>query len=173
MLIREAISTLDPSTRERLRRLRALVVDVDGVLTDGGMYYGPQGDVLKKFNTKDGMGLVMLRERGLRVALMSGEDTEIIRRRAEKLGIVDLYLGIKDKGLALKGFLSRYSLSGDEVAYMGDDVNDLPALRLVAAGFAPSDAVEAVRSAVHFISEKKGGEGAVREMTDFLLKVRE
>ena len=160
----------DPAVRRRIRRLRALVLDVDGVMTDGSMYYGPDGEALKKFNTKDGMGLAMLREQGLRIALITGEDTPIVNRRAEKLKIEDVYTGVEDKVSALQDFLTRHNLTPEETGYVGDDVNDLGAMKMVSVAFTVADAAEEVRKVAHVISELRGGEGAVREISNLILR---
>ena len=162
----------DASLRRRLKRIRVLVLDVDGVLTDGGMYYGPTGDAFKKFNTKDGMGLARLREHNVSLALITGEDTEIVFRRAEKLQIHadNVFVGVKDKAAVLQEFLSKNNLVPEESAYMGDDVNDLEAMKLVSVAFAPADAVDPVRKAAHIVTERRGGDGAVREVCELILK---
>lgn len=158
--------------QKRLRSLRALVLDVDGVLTDGGLYYGPQGDALKKFNVKDGMGLRLLREAGFSLAIITGENTPVILRRAEKLKIADVYVGVEEKGRALSEFIASRKLSADQVAYMGDDVNDLPAMAVAGLPIAVADAVPEVRKAADWVTTRPGGEGAVREVCDAILASR-
>jgi 3-deoxy-D-manno-octulosonate 8-phosphate phosphatase (KDO 8-P phosphatase) len=160
------------SARLRLRRVRALILDVDGVLTDGGMYYGPAGEPLKKFNVKDGMGLRLLREAGIAVAFISGERSGAVARRAAKLRVRDLFLGVEDKLRALEKFLSRRGLAPEQAAYVGDDVNDLPPMRRVGLAIAVADAVPEVRKAAHWVTSRRGGDAAVREVCDFLLKSR-
>ena len=160
----------DVALGRRLKRLRALLLDVDGVLTDGGMYYSDQGEAMKKFNTKDGMGIARLRDRGIKIGLITGEDTEIVNRRAEKLRIDDVYKGVDDKVAAVKDFLGVHGLTPDETGYVGDDVNDLGAMKFVAVSFAVADAVNAVREAAHLVTESKGGEGAVREIAELILR---
>jgi YrbI family 3-deoxy-D-manno-octulosonate 8-phosphate phosphatase len=155
-----------------LKKIRALVLDVDGVLTDGGMYYGPSGEGLKRFNVKDGLGLRMIGEAGIEVALISGENSEILRRRAEKLKIDNVFVGIEDKLQTMKDFLGARNIGLDEVAYVGDDLNDLAALKAVALPIAVSDAVPQVRKAVKWITSRRGGDGAVREVCDLLLGAR-
>src|SRR6185503_6684995 len=115
-----------------LKKIRALILDVDGVLTDGGMYYGPGGEGLKRFNVKDGMGLRLVIEAGIAVALISGENSEILRRRAEKLKIADIFVGIEDKLQTMESFLASKKIGPDEAAYVGDDLNDLPAMKKAA-----------------------------------------
>src|ERR1700686_2379670 len=119
---------------DRARRVRLLCVDVDGVLTDAGMYYGPDGEVLKKFNTRDGMGLARVREAGVAVALISSEDSAIVHARAAKLRIGDVFSGVSNKRAVIDELCTRQNLELDEVAFIGDDLNDLPALECV--GFA-------------------------------------
>ncbi|HVR84803.1 MAG TPA: HAD-IIIA family hydrolase [Planctomycetota bacterium] len=155
-----------------LRKIRALVLDVDGVLTDGGMYYGPSGEGLKRFNVKDGLGLRMIGEAGIEVALISGENSEILKRRAEKLKIDNVFVGVEDKLRTMKEFLGPRNIGLDEVAYIGDDLNDLSALQAVALPIAVSDAVPQVRKAVKWVTSRRGGDGAVREVCDLLLAAR-
>lgn len=155
-----------------LRKIRVLVLDVDGVLTDGGMYYGPAGEGLKRFNVKDGLGLRLVREAGLELALISGENSEIVKRRAEKLKIANVYVGIEDKLQTLKEFLATRSIALDEVAYVGDDLNDLPVLKAVGLPIAVADAVAQVRKAAKLVTTRRGGDAAVREVCDLLLSAR-
>ena len=155
-----------------LQRVRALVLDVDGVLTDGGMYYGPAGEGLKRFNVKDGMGLRLVLEAGIAVALISGGDSEILRRRAEKLKIVDVYVGVEDKLKTLEGFLASRKISLAEAAYVGDDVNDLPPMGKVGLPVAVADAVPEVRKAAKWVTTRRGGDAAVREVCDAILSAR-
>ena len=155
-----------------LKKIRALVLDVDGVLTDGGMYYGPGGEGLKRFNVKDGMGLRLVLEAGIAVALISGENSEILRRRAEKLKIADIFVGVEDKLQTMESFLASKKIGADEAAYVGDDVNDLAAMRKAALPIAVADAVPEVRKAAKWITSRKGGDAAVREVCDALLAAR-
>ena len=155
-----------------LKKIRALILDVDGVLTDGGMYYGPGGEGLKRFNVKDGMGLRLVIEAGIAVALISGENSEILRRRAEKLKIADIFVGVEDKLQTMESFLVSKKIGADEAAYVGDDVNDLSAMKAAALPIAVADAVPEVRKAAKWITSRKGGEAAVREVCDALLAAR-
>jgi 3-deoxy-D-manno-octulosonate 8-phosphate phosphatase (KDO 8-P phosphatase) len=155
-----------------LKKIRALILDVDGVLTDGGMYYGPGGEGLKRFNVKDGMGLRLVLEAGIAVALISGENSEILRRRAEKLKIADIFVGVEDKLQTMESFLASKKIGADETAYVGDDVNDLPAMRKAALPIAVSDAVPEVRKAAKWITSRRGGDAAVREVCDAILSAR-
>ena len=157
---------------QALKRLRLFATDVDGVLTDGGMYYGESGDELKKFNTRDGMGLKLLQEEGFITAIITMENTKIVARRGKKLGIPEIHQGVRDKLALLRELVSKYHLTLEEAVFMGDDVNDLAALR--AAGFSgtPADGMEVVRKTVDYVCRCKGGEGAVREVVDLILAAR-
>jgi YrbI family 3-deoxy-D-manno-octulosonate 8-phosphate phosphatase len=156
-----------------LKRVRALVLDVDGVLTDGGMYYGPNGEGLKRFHVKDGMGLRLVLEAGIAVALISGEASEILRRRAEKLKIADVFIGVEDKLKTLEGFLAARKIAFEDVAYVGDDVNDLPPMGKVGLPVAVADAVPTVRKAAKWVTARRGGDAAVREVCDVILSARQ
>jgi 3-deoxy-D-manno-octulosonate 8-phosphate phosphatase (KDO 8-P phosphatase) len=155
-----------------LKKIRALALDVDGVLTDGGMYYGPGGEGLKRFNVKDGLGLRLMLEAGIAIALISGENSEILRRRAEKLKIADIFVGVEDKLKTLEDFLAARKIGLEETAYVGDDLNDLPPMGKVALPVAVADAVPQVRKAAKWITTRRGGEAAVREVCDAILAAR-
>jgi 3-deoxy-D-manno-octulosonate 8-phosphate phosphatase (KDO 8-P phosphatase) len=158
---------------DRARKVRLLCVDVDGVLTDAGMYYGPDGEVLKKFNTRDGMGLARVREAGVAVAIISGEDSAIVHARAAKLKIDDVFCGASNKRVAIDELCIRHGLDLDEVAFIGDDLNDLPALECVGLACAVSDAAEPVQAIAHYVTQRRGGDGAVREVCEFLIAARQ
>lgn len=147
-------------------------MDVDGVLTDAGMYYSESGDELKKFNTRDGMGIKMLQASGFVTAFITREKTAIVERRGQKLAVPEVHQGVDDKLTVLTRLAGEYGLTLEQVAYVGDDVNDLEALRAVGFSAAPADAIPIVLQAVHYVCAKKGGEGAVRELTDLLLVAR-
>ena len=148
-------------------------MDVDGVLTDGGMYYGENGEELKKFNTRDGQGVALVREAGLKTAILTRENTPIVTRRAAKLQVDDVHMGVLDKLATLRGIAERHGLSLDEVAYIGDDVNDYEALCHVGLAVAVRDATRLPRSVAHYVTEAKGGEGAVRELCELILDAQQ
>jgi len=161
-----------PAPPKLLKRVRALVLDVDGVLTDGGMYYGPGGEGLKRFNVKDGMGLRLVLEAGIAVALISGEASEILKRRAEKLRIADVFIGVEDKLKTLEGFLAARKIAFEDTAYVGDDVNDLAPMGKVGLPVAVADAVPLVLKAARWVTSRRGGDAAVREVCDAILASR-
>jgi 3-deoxy-D-manno-octulosonate 8-phosphate phosphatase (KDO 8-P phosphatase) len=158
-----------PAVRERAAAVRLMVFDVDGVLTDGSLYYGEHGEAMKRFHVHDGHGLQLLREGGVAVALMTGRSGPIIDRRAAELGIAEVMQGVRDKGAALAELAQRVGMCLEQTGYMGDDIIDLPALQR--AGFAASvpNAPGYVAQAAHWVSSQAGGNGAVRECCDLLL----
>jgi YrbI family 3-deoxy-D-manno-octulosonate 8-phosphate phosphatase len=163
---------LSRSFKVGLGRVRMLAMDVDGVLTDAGMYYTETGDELKKFNTRDGMGIKLLQAAGFVTAFVTREKTAIVERRGRKLAVHEVHQGVHDKLMVLTRVARKYGLTLDQVAFIGDDVNDLDALRAVGFSAAPADAMPVVLDAVHYVCAKKGGEGAVRELTDLLIAAR-
>jgi 3-deoxy-D-manno-octulosonate 8-phosphate phosphatase (KDO 8-P phosphatase) len=157
--------------RVRVNRVRLVAMDVDGVLTDAGRYYSETGDELKKFNTRDGMGIKLLQIAGIITAFVTKEKTAIVERRGRKLAVPEVHQGIDDKLAVILRLAKKYRLSLDQVAYVGDDVNDLDALRAVGLSVAPADALPAVLQAVHYVCSHRGGEGAVREVADLILGI--
>ena len=155
--------------RKVLTRIRLFATDVDGVLTDAGMYYTESGEEFKKFNTRDGMGIKLLQRAGLVTALITQEETKLVARRGEKLTIPEVHQRVHDKLGALRDIAARHHFTLDEVAYMGDDVNDLEALKSVGFSATPADGLLPVRRAVDYVCRQKGGEGAVREVVDMIL----
>src|SRR5687767_1209392 len=155
-----------------LKRIRLLATDVDGVLTDAGMYYSESGDEWKKFNTRDGMGIKLLQRAGILTAIITQESTKIVMRRARKLTIPEVHQGAFDKLTVLKDLIARHHLTMDQVAYMGDDVNDLQALGAAGFSAAPADGMPVVLKTVRYRCKCKGGEGAVREVADLILSAQ-
>jgi 3-deoxy-D-manno-octulosonate 8-phosphate phosphatase (KDO 8-P phosphatase) len=155
---------------EKLSKVRLCVFDVDGVLTDGGLYYGPDGEALKRFDVKDGHALVMARLTNLKVAILTARTSKIVEKRAEELKIQWVKQGAREKGAALTQLCSEIGVSPMETAYMGDDVNDIPAMKQCLVSAAPGDACDDVLNFVDFVSSKPGGKGAVREWLELILK---
>lgn len=155
------------------KKIRLFLCDVDGTLTDGGMYYTENGDELKKFNTRDGMGFQLLREAGIKTGIITSENTQIVESRAKKLKVDFLFQGKRDGGklAAAKGICDTLGISLEEVAYIGDDINCRELLSVVGYAACPADAVAEVKEISHInLLEKKGGEGCVREFISLLLK---
>jgi 3-deoxy-D-manno-octulosonate 8-phosphate phosphatase (KDO 8-P phosphatase) len=158
---------------QRARRIRWLVIDVDGVLTDGRIYYDAEGEALKAFDVKDGFAIVRARREGLGVALLSGRESKATARRARELEIDRVLLGHRDKTAVFEALLAEMELDAAEVAAIGDDVPDLGILERAGLSFAPADAVAEVRAACRVVLSAPGGRGAVREMVERLLAWRE
>jgi YrbI family 3-deoxy-D-manno-octulosonate 8-phosphate phosphatase len=145
-----------------------LVVDVDGTLTDAGMYWSAEGDQLKKFNTRDAKGLELVRRAGVKVAIITSENSPIVSARARKLGIEYCFIGIENKQHCLTTLACQLRVGLDEVAYIGDDVNDLDCLKMVGFSACPSDAFATVTATVRYIAKYAGGMGAVREICEMI-----
>lgn len=152
--------------------IKLVLTDVDGVLTDAGMYYGNSGDELKKFNTRDGKGFELLKKAGLQVGIITGEDNLLVEQRAAKLKVDFLFQGVADKVKVLVGLMQKMGLSADEVAYIGDDINDTALLSMVGLAAAPADAVEQNLRVAHYLCRLKGGEGCFREFAEYILSSR-
>jgi 3-deoxy-D-manno-octulosonate 8-phosphate phosphatase (KDO 8-P phosphatase) len=160
------------SLSSKLRNIKLLLLDVDGVMTDGGIYYSNSGEELKKFNIQDGYGLVKLQQTGVKVGIITGRISRIVARRVEELGITEVHQNLDNKLKIYESIKGKMNLSDAHVAYMGDDEFDLPVLECVGFSAAPADAVAAVRKRVHFVCTRNGGQGAVREVVDLILESR-
>jgi len=153
---------------DHLCEVKLLAVDVDGVLTDGGLYYSDRGEVQRKFNVHDGLGLQMVMQAGIEVAIVTAKDSLSILARAKDLGITHVLTGVGDKLAAVQGLCQNLNIGLSEVAYMGDDLNDLTVMKSVGYPFAPANAMDE-NTAVAYTTPKHGGDGAVREVCDLLL----
>lgn len=156
----------------RLKTIRALAIDVDGVLSDGGMWWGPGGEEWKRFSFADIMGVSLARRAGLILALISGENSPVVDRYAEKMLIKHVVKGCRDKAAALRQFASAAGVSLADVCFMGDDVNDLPAMAISGFSAAPANAAAVVLKHAQFVAKAAGGNGAVRELVDAVLAAR-
>ncbi|MDB5155937.1 MAG: family hydrolase, partial [Mucilaginibacter sp.] len=159
--------------KEKASGIKLLITDCDGVLTDGGVYYSEDGENLKKFNIRDGMGVERLRKlTGIETAIVTGEESSSLIKRAQKLKITELHLLVKDKPEVLKEILSRLQLSAAEVAYIGDDYNDLEVMRMVGFSACPADALPKIKAQADYICEAKGGEGCFREFAELIIELK-
>ncbi|HBX75167.1 MAG TPA: 3-deoxy-D-manno-octulosonate 8-phosphate phosphatase [Acidaminococcaceae bacterium] len=159
--------------RQKAEKIKLVALDMDGTLTDGSINISGEGELFKRFNAKDGLGITAARRHGLRISVITGRKGPIIERRTEELGIAeDAMSGISAKKQALLLLAEKYNLSLEEIAFMGDDLNDLPALLAAGLSAAPADAADDVRQRVEFISPHKGGQGAVRDLLELILKSR-
>ena len=159
--------------KESAKKIKLLLTDVDGVLTDGGVYYGETGEVLKRFSIRDGMGVERLRKLcGIDTGIVTGELSPSVARRAEKLRITQLHLGIKDKLGRVEEILHAGGWNWEELAFIGDDVNDLDVLQRVGLSACPGDAMAAVSGIVHYRCVAYGGHGAFRELAEWIISLR-
>jgi 3-deoxy-D-manno-octulosonate 8-phosphate phosphatase (KDO 8-P phosphatase) len=156
-----------------LAAIRAIAFDVDGVLTDGGLWWGPSGEEWKRFCFADIMGISLALKAGLLVTLISGEDSPLVDRFAAKFRLTDIAKGCKDKAHALRAFAKRNRLALSEICFMGDDVNDQCAMTLAGLAAAPADAHSTVRAMAAFVAKNDGGRGAARELVDAILAARD
>ena len=156
-----------------LQKIKLLALDVDGVLTDGSIYISPAGEVFKGFNAKDGMGISCALRSGLQIAVITGRQSPIVERRCEELGITLLQQGVKDKRLALQQMAQKLGLVREEIAYMGDDLNDIPAFKDSGLNLVPADAAIEVMAVADIITKASGGRGAVREAITMILAAQD
>ena len=154
---------------DKASRIKLVLTDVDGVLTDGGVYYGETGEVLKRFNIRDGMGVERLRAIGIQTGIITGEMSPSVRTRAEKLRITELHLGSKNKPVQLREIMARTGLQAEEIAFIGDDTNDVEVLQLVGLAACPGDATTFARNVAHYACQAFGGHGAFRELAELII----
>ena len=163
---------MTPQLLEKARKIKMLLLDVDGVMTNGQVLLTPNGDELKQFSIHDGFGIVCAKKAGIRIGIISGRSSPSLKMRCDELQIDDLYMDTMEKLPVLLQLMQKYGLSREEIAFIGDDVPDLPVLKRVGLSVAPQNAHHHVKSRVDLILKKSGGEGAVRELVDFLLVVQ-
>jgi 3-deoxy-D-manno-octulosonate 8-phosphate phosphatase (KDO 8-P phosphatase) len=152
--------------------VKLLVCDVDGVLTDGTVLYGPEGELAKAFFIRDGMGMRLLEAAEVRVGIITSEDSPVVKGRAERLMLSAYRPGMKRKGEALREVMAEFGASAEQTAYVGDDVNDAEAFEIAGISCAPADASDFAKERVRFVSSKRGGRGAVREIADHILRAK-
>ena len=154
---------------ERLKHVKPAVTDVDGVLTDGGLYYGPEGECLKRFNARDGLGVRLLQKAGIQVAILSGRDCPALKKRIEDLGITEAVLGQMDKRSALAGIMERCGVTAKEIVFIGDDIPDMEIFEMCGVSVTVADAPDYIKEKSCFVLENYGGRGALRELVDLIL----
>jgi 3-deoxy-D-manno-octulosonate 8-phosphate phosphatase (KDO 8-P phosphatase) len=172
MVEQNSLTLSEPALAQRLQAVKAVMLDVDGVLTDGGIYYDPTGREIKRFHVADGLGMELLRHAGIRVVILSGRVAEAITRRAAELRVTDCYQGVRDKKAQIEKLRQQWQLKAEELLYVGDDLNDLPAFEAVGVRVAVANADDMLRSQAHYVTQATGGNGAVREVCEWLLKAR-
>ena len=154
---------------ERAKKIKLLILDVDGVLTDSRIIYDNYGDELKCFNVYDGFGMTLLYRAGIRSAILTAKKTNIVMRRAKDMRVAKVYSGYKKLEIYEKA-IKKFKVKDEEVCFVGDDFIDLPVLKRVGLSVAPSEAIEEVKNSCHYITKKSGGKGAVREVVEMILK---
>ncbi len=155
---------------ERLKRIKLVATDLDGVLTNGIIYYGDHGDEIKGFHIQDGQGIVLAQRAKIRTVIITGRKSKVNERRARDLRVDRLIQDCHEKGRAFEKAVEKYRLKPEEAAYIGDDLLDLPPMRKAGLAVAVRNAVAEVKSAAHYVTERSGGDGAVREVIDMILK---
>ena len=161
-----------PDVYQQAQAIRLLILDVDGVLTDGRLYFGPKGETLKVFHVRDGHGLKMAQRAGIEVAFVSGRRSDAAYHRAKELGIIRFHEGVRDKVAVMEEILAAMQIEAAQVAAVGDDLVDLPLMGRVGLSVAVADAAPEVLTAAHWVTSLPGGRGAVREVCDLLLKAQ-
>ena len=163
---------MEKSYKEYLKDINTFVFDVDGVLTDGTVLITTSGEMLRKMNVKDGYAMKTALQKGYNICIITGSSNEGVRLRLKGLGITDIYLGAHHKEDPLKEYMDNYNIAAENVLYMGDDMPDLPPMKLVALSCCPQNAIPEIKSACHYISHKNGGDGCVRDVIEQVLKAR-
>jgi YrbI family 3-deoxy-D-manno-octulosonate 8-phosphate phosphatase len=154
---------------KKCEKIKVVLTDVDGVLTDGGMYYTDKGDIMKRFFARDGMGVTLLRKKNIPTAIVTKEKTKIVKEWAKRMKIDKVFDGIVQKDLILDKVCEKYNVSPSQVAYIGDDVNDMGLLKIVGLSAAPNDCSKELKKKVDYVCEKNSGFGAFRELVDIIL----
>lgn len=162
----------DPLVDEKLKHIRFLLLDVDGVMTDGGIIYDDLGAEIKKFHVKDGLGIRLLILAGIRVGIVTGRSSRALKHRCDNLGIDIVFDGIQNKASVLDDIIQTHGAVSDDIAFMGDDLPDLPLMKRVGLSIAVADAHPLVADAAHIVTDAEGGKGAVREICESILKAK-
>jgi 3-deoxy-D-manno-octulosonate 8-phosphate phosphatase (KDO 8-P phosphatase) len=157
---------------QRLQAIRLIAFDVDGILTDGGLYLADSGEEFKRFNSLDGHGMKMLKASGVELAIITGRTSRCVELRAKNLGVTRLYQGVEDKWGAMQALLAELKLTADAAAFMGDDVVDLPVMRRVGLSISVPNAPQVVRDHAHYLTQREAGHGAVRETCELIMSAQ-
>ena len=155
---------------KKCEKIKLLITDVDGVLTDGGMYYSEKGEIMKKFNTKDGMAVELLHENSIKTVFLTKENSKIAKSRAKKVKADGVYINIQNKEKYLNEICKKFTVEPNEISYIGDDINDIEIIKKIGFSSCPTDAVNDVKKIVDYICQTKGGEGVFREIAEIILK---
>jgi len=163
---------MNKKLEEKLKKIKMLMLDVDGVMTDGRIIMDDEGRQLKNFNVRDGHGLKIIQRYGIEVVILTGRKSEVVNHRAKDLDIKEIYQGALNKKEVFQKILQKHNLTADFVAYMGDDIIDIPVLKHVGFSAAVADAVDVVKKSVDYVTKNKGGHGAVREICEMILQIQ-
>lgn len=156
----------------RAKKIKLVITDVDGVLTDGGMYYTANGDIMKRFHVRDGMGVTLLRKNNIPTIIITKEQTPMVKQWAKRMKIKRLFDGVQQKEKILQRICTQFKIKPDEIAYIGDDINDVELLKMVGFSAVPKDAISIAKNNSYYICKKKGGEGALREVAEIILSAK-
>ena len=154
---------------KKCKKIKLILTDVDGVLTDGCMYYSSKGEELKKFHTRDGMAVELLLQKNIKTIIITKEKSKIVISRAKKINVFKVYSGIKQKDKILNQICTKFKVAPNEIVFIGDDINDEKIMKLVGLSFAPSDATQTTKNIADIITNARGGQGVLREVTDEIL----
>ena len=171
-ILTDVSSTMNQKIRTRIKNIKLIATDVDGVLTDGGMYYSSNGDTLKKFHARDGMAISILKRNNIPTVIITKEKNQIIKKWSTKMHVDKLFDGVKNKEKIILKLCNIYNLSENNIAYIGDDVNDLEILERVGLSISPKDANQEVKKIVDYTCNLRGGDGAFREFSDLILSIQ-
>lgn len=153
----------------RAKKIKLVITDVDGVLTDGGMYYTANGDIMKRFHVRDGMGVTLLRKNNIPTIIITKEQTPMVKKWAKRMKIKKLFDGVQQKEKILQRICMQFKVKQDEIAYIGDDINDVELLKMIGFSAVPKDAISIAKNNSNYICKKKGGEGVLREVAEIIL----
>ncbi len=166
------MKSIPSALRKKAQKIKLLLFDVDGVLTDGGIFIDDRGVESKRFDVRDGQGITLLKRAGIQVGFITGRSSKVVRYRAKELGVTILYQGVRNKAEVYNGIKLKTGLKNDEIAYMGDDIADLPILRNVGLAVTVRDSWPGVKRLVDYVTQAGGGQGAVREVSELILRAR-
>ncbi|MBS4035718.1 MAG: HAD-IIIA family hydrolase [Ignavibacterium sp.] len=174
MVTDNKLAEKNKNLKEKADKIKLVLTDVDGVLTDSGIYYSPDGEIIKRFSIRDGMGVERLRKHAdIETGIITGENSGTVKARAQKLKITQVYLGVTDKKSLFEEILKKNQLQAENIAFIGDDVNDLEIMKLVGLTACPSDGMIFIKDISDYVCENKGGHGAFREFAELILALRE
>ena len=163
---------MNSEVMQRAKQIRLIVFDVDGVLTDGGLTIGDDGQEYKTFNTQDGLGMKLLKNSGVQMAIITGRTSKVVTQRAESTGVAHFYQGVDDKLTAFNDLIEKLNIAPEQAAFMGDDVVDMPPMLRCGLSIAVPAAPDSVKNRAHYVTQKEGGRGAVREVCELIMEAQ-